>query len=58
LYERFLLSAGAKIRKGGRLVMMLPGEYRLRHPGFTLLGKHRIRVHKSLTRVLWVLEKD
>ncbi|MDD5111568.1 MAG: methyltransferase [Candidatus Altiarchaeota archaeon] len=58
LYERFLLSASAKIRKGGRLVMMLPGEYRLRHPDFTLLGKHRIRVHKSLTRVLWVLEKD
>jgi tRNA (guanine10-N2)-dimethyltransferase len=58
LYDRFLLGVGACIRKNGRLIMVLPGQYRLRHAGFTLRGKYSMRVHKSLVRVIWALEKS
>jgi len=57
LYDRFAGNIIRSIKRGGALVMVLPGEHRLRHPGFVLREKHRIRVHKSLTRVTWVLEK-
>jgi tRNA (guanine10-N2)-dimethyltransferase len=56
-YEKFLESAGSVLKPGGRLVMMLPKQYHVELGGFTLMQEHYIKVHKSLTRRIIVLEK-
>lgn len=57
LYNRFLDNIKHNVKKGGRLVIVLPGEYKPKHSGFVLKEKFKIRVHKSLTRIVWVFQK-
>jgi tRNA (guanine10-N2)-dimethyltransferase len=55
-YERFLESAKKVLKPGGRLVMMIPKQYHVEYKGYLLMQEHYIKVHKSLTRRIVVLE--
>jgi tRNA (guanine10-N2)-dimethyltransferase len=55
-YEKFLLSAWKVLKKNGRVVFMIPEEYDISFGEFILINEFRMRVHKSLTRRLIVLE--
>lgn len=57
-YEKFFASAINVLRPKGRLVMMLPKQYIVEYKGYTLIEEHCIKVHKSLTRRIIVLEKN
>ena len=56
-YETFLTSARKALKPEGILVMMIPRQYQVRFTGYDLLSEHYIRVHKSLTRRIVVLQK-
>jgi tRNA (guanine10-N2)-dimethyltransferase len=57
LYSGFLSNMKDCLRRGGRLVYALPSGYKPRHRGFTLVSRFDVRVHRSLTRSIWVLGK-
>jgi len=57
-YERFLESAEKALKPHGRIVMMLPKQYIVSYRGYRLVQEHYIRVHRSLTRRIMVLERD
>ena len=56
-YEGFLASAGRVLKPGGRLVMMIPRQYHVSFEGYVFLSEYFIKVHKSLTRRIVVLQK-
>jgi len=58
LYNRFAANARKSLKKGSRLVVVLPSSYKLKHAGFRLEDKFQVRIHKSLTRVIWILRND
>ncbi len=61
LYRKALRSMHAVLQDGGRLVIAFPagfdGEREAERIGFKLVGKYYQRVHKSLERFFYVLEK-
>lgn len=56
-YEKFICAAGGVLRPGGRLVFMIPQEYKISFGEMKLVSDYFLRVHKSLTRRVIVLEK-
>jgi len=58
LYDAFIQNMRGIVKKGGMLILVLPQQYRPRYRGFSRLARYAIRVHKSLTRVIWVFQKD
>jgi tRNA (guanine10-N2)-dimethyltransferase len=56
-YEKFLLSAWKVLKIGGRVVFMIPEIYDISFGAFILVDEYKMRVHKSLTRRIIVLEK-
>jgi tRNA (guanine10-N2)-dimethyltransferase len=57
LYDQFVWNMQGNINKGGMLVFVLPKQYRPKQAGFRLESRYEIRVHKSLTRVIWVFQR-
>lgn len=56
-YEKFLKSASEVLDAGRRLVMVVPEQYKIKHEGYMLMEEHLLKVHRSLTRRILVLEK-
>ncbi|PKP54326.1 MAG: hypothetical protein CVT90_01850 [Candidatus Altiarchaeales archaeon HGW-Altiarchaeales-3] len=58
-YNNFLGSAKSVLEKGKFLVMVLPDEYELdfNSHGFEVFEFHDVRMHRSLTRRIWVLQR-
>lgn len=56
LAKKFVAAADKMLKKGGRLVIVSPKEVRLQNPRLRKLATYDIRVHKSLTRRIWVFE--
>jgi len=57
-YKNFLDSAAQILDAGKFMVIVLPHEYKLNFKGFTVREFHDVRMHKSLTRRIWVLERE
>lgn len=59
-YNNFLDSAKRVLRKGKFLVIVLPHEHKLNFNshGYEVCEFHDVRMHKSLTRRIWVLKKE
>jgi len=57
LYNNFVANIKHNLKKNGKLVIVLPEQYKIKHNGFKLENKYKIRVHKSLTRVIWILKR-
>ena len=57
LYAEFLRMSLSLLKGGGRLIIMLPGSRKISPDGFKVDGFYDVRVHKSLTRRIWVLSK-
>jgi len=59
LYEQFLLSSKSVLKKGAFIVFAIPEDINItksiEKAGFELLSKYRIYVHKSLSRMLYIL---
>lgn len=58
LYYRFLANVSKNLRKGGYLVFVSPGSYNLKPVNMNVLEVHDMRVHKSLTRRIWVIKNE
>jgi len=57
-YNNFLDSAKQILKKGKFLIMVLPHEYKLNFNGFEVCGFYDARMHRSLTRRIWVLKRE
>jgi tRNA (guanine10-N2)-dimethyltransferase len=59
LYSDFLKTAYSELKERGRLVFAIPEDQTLDVAsfGFKVLGTHKIYVHKSLTRKIFICEK-
>jgi tRNA (guanine10-N2)-dimethyltransferase len=57
LYNEFLSTAFNNLRHGGYLVLMVPKRYPLDTGRFSLIEEFDFRVHKSLTRKIFVMKK-
>lgn len=58
LYDRFVSNASSVIRSGGHMVLVLPAGREVDFNGFEVVGRHDLRVHRSLTRRIWALRKS
>jgi len=58
LYEKFIVSAYNYLKNGKFLVMVFPEIYSPNIYKFNLIESHKVRVHKSLTRKIFVLRKN
>ena len=56
-YNNFLNSAKQILKKGKFLVMVLPHEYKLNFNGFFVCEFYDVRMHRSLTRRIWILKR-
>jgi len=56
LYADFLLKAKNLAKVGGYVVMMIPQEHHIDASGLDAKGSYDIKVHRSLTRRIWVLK--
>lgn len=56
-YEKFLSNAFNNLRREGYLVLVVPKEYPLNTGKFSLIEEFNVRVHKSLTRKIFVMKK-
>jgi len=57
LYQSFIEHASELLVQGRFLVLVAPKEYELSFPGFKVDASYDLRMHKSLTRRIWVLRK-
>ncbi|MFH1125527.1 MAG: THUMP domain-containing protein [Candidatus Altiarchaeota archaeon] len=57
LYNKFVENITGNLKEDGRLVIVLPEEYKIKSRELSLEDRFSIRVHKSLTRVIWVFKK-
>ncbi|RLG70855.1 MAG: TIGR01177 family methyltransferase [Methanobacteriota archaeon] len=60
LYRNTLNGLAEVLREGGYICISTPEQYDLEKNGsshYKTLEKHRMRVHKSLTRVMWILKR-
>jgi len=57
LVKEFVGKAHKNLAGGGRLVIVAPRDLRIKNPDLTIVDKFDVRVHKSLTRRIWVYEK-
>ena len=57
LYEGFMGHASSLLTKDQRMVLVAPSEYKLEFPGFKKEAYYDIRMHKSLTRRIWICDK-
>ncbi len=56
LYERFVDRARDMLDAGSFMVMVLPSDKGFVHCGFELVETFDVRMHKSLTRRIWVMQ--
>ena len=56
-YNNFLDSAKQILNKGKFLIMVLPHEYKLNFNDFEVCGFYDARMHRSLTRRIWILKR-
>jgi len=57
LYRKFLKTAYNILHPNKFLVIILPKEFSINFYGFSIVENYDIRVHKSLTRRIWVLKR-
>ncbi|MCX6694804.1 MAG: methyltransferase domain-containing protein [Candidatus Altiarchaeota archaeon] len=57
LYDTFLSKADSLLKDGGYAVVMLPSNQKINPHALEVQEQYDIRVHKSLTRRIWVLKK-
>jgi len=56
LYRKFLSKAAGILKRGDYMSLMLPSDRDVECDGFTVESTFDVRVHKSLTRRVWVLK--
>lgn len=57
LYTNFISKSHKLVKKGGYVILMLPSSKKINPKGFHVKGYYDVRVHKSLTRRIWVIKK-
>lgn len=57
LYLEFIACASENLSPGGIMVLVAPSQYKLSFPGFCENASFDLRMHKSLTRRIWVVAK-
>jgi tRNA (guanine10-N2)-dimethyltransferase len=58
LYKKFVLNARSMLDEGSYLTMMLPNDREIDISGFAMEETFDVRMHKSLTRRVWVLRAE
>lgn len=56
LYTKFTSNARGMLDEGSRMALMLPRENDVDTEGFSVADTFDVRIHRSLTRRIWVLE--
>jgi len=57
LFKKFITHAAETLPPGKRMVLVAPSQYKLEFPKFKVDAHYDIRMHKSLTRRIWVTKK-
>jgi tRNA (guanine10-N2)-dimethyltransferase len=57
LFQEFIEHAGGLLQEGRFMVLVSPKEYALSFPAFSEEASYDLRMHRSLTRRVWVLRK-
>lgn len=57
LFNKFIEKSSSILVPGRRMVLVAPSQYRLGFPGFDVESSFDLRMHKSLTRRIWVLSR-
>ncbi|MBD3387753.1 MAG: methyltransferase [Candidatus Altiarchaeales archaeon] len=56
LYDGFIRRAHRLLEAGSHISIVMPATYEPNTEGYEIVGSHDVRMHKSLTRRIWVLK--